>query len=54
MVPKDRPAPWAPVEVEKIPRDPPFDSRDAELQIDDGLAALSVLVECATSTPETA
>jgi len=54
MVPKDRPASWAPEEVEKILRDPPFDSRDAELQVDDGLTALSMLIECFTATPETA
>jgi len=54
MVPKDRPTSWAPIEIEKIPRDPLFDSRAAELQIDDSLAALSVLIECATATPETA
>jgi len=53
MVPKDRPASWAPIEIEKIPRDPPFDSRDAELQINDGLTALSVLIECFTAAPET-
>jgi len=54
MVPKDRPASWAPVEVEQILGDPPFDSRDAKLQIDNGLAALSVLIECFAATPKTA
>ena len=54
MVPKDRPASWAPIEVEQILRDPSFDSRDTELDVEDGLAALSVLVECFAATLGTA
>lgn len=45
MVSKDRLASWAPVEVEQKLRDPPFNSRRPELQVNDRLTALLVLIE---------